>query len=233
MGEKIIKNMFELARREHPCIIFIDEADCLFRSRSTDSHSYYQNYLNEFLVAMDGIGSRDAKNPIVVAATNRPFHIDEGILWRLGRRVMVGMPDAAARMEILKIHARGESLAPDVSLADLARATPDYSGSDLKNLVYSADLKALREQTEQVRSRESLSGTPATDGSPDSAEKSKPDCGRILCKEHFVHAKREIHPTPVANTVAKIQEFHNKYGETVQRNSTSGPINMTNAPVSF
>ncbi|EFX06609.1 mitochondrial ATPase, aaa-type [Grosmannia clavigera kw1407] len=232
VGEKMIKDLFKLAKREHPCIIFIDEADCLFRSRSSESNKNYQSYLNEFLVAMDGIGSRGARSPTIVAATNRPFDIDEGILRRLGRRIMVGMPDAAAREEILKIHVRGESLAPDVSLSDLAKVTPNYSGSDLKNLVYSAALRALREEADQPQAQNLASGAPAVDDSSGSAERCKIGCGRVLRKEHFAYAKRETHPSPVADTVAKIQEFHNKHGDTVQRSGASGPVNKSKAPVS-
>lgn len=143
IGEIKIKNIFALARWESSCIIFIDEADTLFKSRSTSSLEYRVHYINEFLAAMNAIISRGRRDSIVVAATNRPFDVDEGILRRWGKRILVDVPDVAAREEILKIHQRGETLAVDVNLSELARATLVYTGADLKNLVYAAAIRAV------------------------------------------------------------------------------------------
>ena len=226
-GEKKIKDMFALARREYPCIIFIDEADAMFRSRSADSRNCHQQYINEFLVGMDGINSGGLKNPVVVAATTRPFDIDEGILRRLGRRIMVDIPNAAAREQILKIHLKGESLADDVDLSELARATPDYTGSDLKNLVYSAAITALREEMSAARRLSSPPGsTPESTGSQIGSR-------RVLRRAHFLHAKREIPPSPISDTVAKIRQFHNKFGDTVQKRSGEGPVDKTKSSVAL
>ncbi|KAL7917289.1 P-loop containing nucleoside triphosphate hydrolase protein [Trichoderma austrokoningii] len=205
-GEKKIKELFALARHEYPCIIFIDEADAMFRSRSQQSgSSCYRSYLNQFLSEMDGINSENGRNPVVIAATSRPFDIDEGILRRLGRRIMIDLPDALAREEILKIHLRGESLAADVDISELAKATANYTGSDLKNLVYSAAVTALREELD-------LGGRLSSSR-------------RILCRKHFLHAKREIPASPIADTAAKIHDFHNKFGNTVQTRGAAGPVN--------
>ncbi|PNP59487.1 hypothetical protein THARTR1_00977 [Trichoderma harzianum] len=212
VGEKKIKEMFALARREHPCIIFIDEADAMFCSRSQDSsRSCDRSYLNQFLSEMDGINSGNGRNPVVVAATNRPFDIDEGVMRRLGRRIMVDLPDALSREEILKIHLRGESLAADVDILELAKATVNYTGSDLKNLVYSAAITALREELDLGQEL--------------------PGSRRILCRNHFLHAKRESPASPIADTVAKIHEFHNKFGNTAQARGAAGPVNKVKSLV--
>ncbi|SCO23579.1 uncharacterized protein FFMR_08981 [Fusarium fujikuroi] len=222
VGEKKIKNMFSLARSEYPCIIFIDEADALLCSRSPNGRSCERAYLNEFLSEMEGINSRNYRNPILIAATNRPFDMDEGILRRLGRRIMVDLPDVHAREEILKIHTRGESLDESFKISELAKNTPGYSGSDLKNLVYSAAMAAFREQ---------LTLTKTSAGYPGPADYEL-GSGRVLHKRHFLHAKREIPASPIAETVAKIREFHNKFGETIQKRGGGGLVNKIKSSVS-
>ncbi|KAJ7931804.1 P-loop containing nucleoside triphosphate hydrolase protein [Mycena leptocephala] len=128
-SEKLAQNVFNLAQRLAPCVIFFDEIDSLFKSRTSDDRHYTRN------TAMDGLQSsqknRDA-GVIVVGATNRPFDLDEAILRRLPTMLLVKLPDETRRKEILRVHLQGEAF-PDVQLDEIARRTDGYSGSDLKS----------------------------------------------------------------------------------------------------
>ncbi|KAF1999684.1 AAA-domain-containing protein [Amniculicola lignicola CBS 123094] len=211
-GEKKIKGIFQYAHRHHPCIIFIDEADALFRTRSSESTSRgHMEDITQFLIEMDGIRSNSKTSPIVIAATNRPFDIDEGILRRLPRRIMVGIPDYAAREHIMKIFLKDEIVVPDAGIPELLRQTEGYSGSDLRNLVQAAAYSAVREIRDfQLRGLKppGFSTILAADGKPHR---------RVLRKAHFLRAKQEIRASPNKDTVAKIRDFHNKFGNTSQR----------------
>ncbi|KAI0026902.1 P-loop containing nucleoside triphosphate hydrolase protein, partial [Vararia minispora EC-137] len=145
--EKHVRAVFSLARRLSPCVVFIDELDAMFpeRAASPSSAAHAQRVIvAEFLQEMDGILSRQ-DNVVVVGATNRPFDLDDAILRRLPLRIMVELPDEAQREEILKIHLRNEQLDDDVDVKRLAKLTDRFSGSDLKYLVVSAALDAVKE----------------------------------------------------------------------------------------
>jgi SpoVK/Ycf46/Vps4 family AAA+-type ATPase len=221
-GEKKIKRIFAYARKHHPCIVFIDEADSLFRSRSAeDSCRGHLSDLNQFLEEMEGIKSKDARCPMVIAATNRPFDIDEGILRRLRKRILVDVPDARAREQILKIHLRGEPIADDVDLSELvkelAKTTQDYTGSDLETLVHEAAIAAEGENQYRMRTE-----TPIATASSKASH-------RVLRRAHFVYAKQVVPASPKSDLVAKIMEFHNKFGATTQRNGgASGRAEVMN-----
>ncbi|KAF2969480.1 hypothetical protein GQX73_g4091 [Xylaria multiplex] len=211
-GERKIQRIFAYARQHHPCVIFIDEADALFHSRSAQNNSPgHVEDINQFLEEMDGIKSNGSHNPVVIAATNRPFDIDEGILRRLTRRIMIDMPDAAARDHILQIHLRGEKLADDVVVAELVKVTQGYAGSDIKALVYAAAILAVRENLLGTTTGTSLwTWTTA----PPMISSGNP---RVLNMAHFLRAKQEIRPSPKYDTTTRIQEFHNKFGGITQR----------------
>ena len=122
-GEKKIQRIFAYARKIHPCIIFIDEADALFRSRSSEGNCRgHLEDITQFLQEMDGVRPNDKKSPMVIAATNRPYDIDEGVLRRLGKRILVDVPNAAARHHILNIHLRDEIVAEDADILELAQS---------------------------------------------------------------------------------------------------------------
>jgi SpoVK/Ycf46/Vps4 family AAA+-type ATPase len=146
-SEKNIKALFSLAKKLSPCIVFIDEADSIFQSRSAGSMSgagrNHRQAINQFLAEWDGMNDTSA---FIMVATNRPFDLDEAVLRRLPRRLLVDLPVEADREAILKIHLQGEILTADVSLADIAKNTPFYSGSDLKNLSIAAALACVREE---------------------------------------------------------------------------------------
>ncbi|CAE6343799.1 unnamed protein product [Rhizoctonia solani] len=133
-SEKIIGGLFQLARRLKPCIVFIDEVDSLFGARtsgSSDCSRWRNDMLTQFAQEMDGLHVSDV---VVIGTTNRPFDLDDAMVRRLPCRVLVDLPDVAAREAILKILLKNEQMEDDVDLKDLARQTMRYSGSDLKSM---------------------------------------------------------------------------------------------------
>lgn len=129
-------------------MIFLDEAEAIFRARSSGSNisSWYRDILNQFLCACDGISTNDKEQPLVRAATSRPFDLDNVILLRLPLRIFTGVPDVAARASILRIHLKDEQLAANVDIPAIAASTSSFTGSDLKNLAVLAALTCVREE---------------------------------------------------------------------------------------
>ncbi|KAI4136842.1 MAG: hypothetical protein LQ341_005418 [Variospora aurantia] len=142
-GEKNVKAMFSLARKLKPCIVFIDEADAVLGSRdSGNNRNSHRDLINQFLREWDGMKDVTA---LIMVATNRPFDLDDAVVRRLPRRILVDLPTEQDREAILNIHLAKEILDPDVSLTKLAADTPLYSGSDLKHLVVTAAQACVRE----------------------------------------------------------------------------------------
>lgn len=153
VGRSRIEKLFKAARKKTPAIIFIDEIDSVARRRGGGSDSVVRDQdttLNQLLVEMDGFAAESGI--IVVAATNRIDALDPAILrpGRFDRHVHVGLPDIVGREEILQVHTRKISLAPEVKLTDIARGTPGFSGADLANIVNEAAILAAREGAEFV-----------------------------------------------------------------------------------
>ncbi|TFY57272.1 hypothetical protein EVJ58_g7120 [Rhodofomes roseus] len=149
-GEKLVRAVFSLARKLSPCVVFIDELDALFGariSRDTGGGIAHRGVITEFMQEMDGLKS-SKDNVIVIGATNRPFDLDDAVLRRLPRRLLVDLPGEKEREEILKILLRDETLAEDVDLEVLAKRTESFSGSDLKHLCVAAVLDAVKERVE-------------------------------------------------------------------------------------
>lgn len=158
-GEKNAKAIFTLARKLAPCVIFIDELDSIFDARdSSRSFATKREVINEFMAEWDGVASRNS-GIIVVGATNRPFDLDDAVLRRLPRRLMIDLPNQAERERILRLQLADEKLADDVDIGRLADRTAAYSGSDLKNVCMTAALQAVREQLQ----KELMSMTTAAD----------------------------------------------------------------------
>ncbi|KAE8349354.1 hypothetical protein BDV28DRAFT_141412 [Aspergillus coremiiformis] len=143
-GEKNVKAIFTLAKKLSPCVVFIDEADAIFGSRTgASSRTSHRELINQFLREWDGMNDLSA---FIMVATNRPFDLDDAVLRRLPRRLLVDLPLEQDRLAILKIHLKEENLDGSVDLAELARRTQLYSGSDLKNLSVAAALACVREE---------------------------------------------------------------------------------------
>ena len=147
VGASRVRDMFEQAKKQSPCIIFIDEIDAVGRHRGAGlggGHDEREQTLNQLLVEMDGFEGNDGI--IVIAATNRPDVLDPALLrpGRFDRQVVVGLPDIRGREQILKVHMRKVPLSDDVDASIIARGTPGFSGADLENLVNEAALFAAR-----------------------------------------------------------------------------------------
>jgi cell division protease FtsH len=147
VGASRVRDMFEQAKKQAPCIIFIDEIDAVGRHRGAGlggGHDEREQTLNQLLVEMDGFEPNDGI--IVIAATNRPDVLDPALLrpGRFDRQVVVGLPDIRGREQILKVHMRKVPLSDDVDAAIISRGTPGFSGADLANLVNEAALFAAR-----------------------------------------------------------------------------------------
>ncbi|NJL08639.1 MAG: ATP-dependent metallopeptidase FtsH/Yme1/Tma family protein [Methylacidiphilales bacterium] len=157
VGASRVRDMFEQAKKNAPCIIFIDEIDAVGRHRGAGlggGNDEREQTLNQLLVEMDGFEANEGI--ILIAATNRPDVLDPALLrpGRFDRQVVVPNPDVVGREQILKVHVRKVPLAPDVNLKTIARGTPGFSGADLMNLVNEAALMAARRNKRMVTQQE-------------------------------------------------------------------------------
>ncbi len=149
VGASRVRDLFEDAKKNAPCIIFIDEIDAVARSRGTGmggGHDEREQTLNQLLVEMDGFGVNEGI--IVMAATNRVDILDRAILrpGRFDRKVMVGRPDVKGREEILKVHAKGKPLSEEIDLKQIAQTTAGFTGADLENLLNEAAILAAKDE---------------------------------------------------------------------------------------
>ncbi|KAF5190860.1 Atp-dependent zinc metalloprotease ftsh [Thalictrum thalictroides] len=172
-SERYVKAMFSLASKIAPSVIFVDEVDSMLGSRGDPRENEPMRRLkNEFMVNWDGLRSKDKERVLVLAATNRPFDLDEAVIRRLPRRLMVNLPDATNREKILRVVLAKEEMAPDVDLRAVANMTDGYSGSDLKNLCVAAAHCPIRELLEKEKKERSFAlaenrSLPALHGSAD------------------------------------------------------------------
>ncbi|KAK3215144.1 hypothetical protein GRF29_19g2353450 [Pseudopithomyces chartarum] len=233
-GEKNVSAIFSLARKLSPCIVFLDEADAIFSSRDVGrERASHRDILNQFLKEWDGLNDLSV---FVMVATNRPFDLDDAVIRRLPRRLLVDLPTEKDRAAILKIHLRGEQLDESVNLDEIAKNTPFYSGSDLKNLAVSAALACVKEENEQAAitaaKQAASSPTPEHDG-PTPSESSNSTTTdtkpphlvrglpytfpekRTLHKRHFDAALIEISASinEDMGSLNAIKKFDEKYGD--------------------
>ncbi|KAI9665622.1 MAG: hypothetical protein M1821_003555 [Bathelium mastoideum] len=236
-GEKNVKAMFSLARKLSPCVVFIDEADAIFRTRGGDrSTTSHREIINQFLREWDGMSNVE-ESVFIMVATNRPFDLDDAVLRRLPRRILVDLPTQKDREAILDIHLKGENLDSTVDLVDLARRTSLYSGSDLKNLCVAAALACVRQENDLLEHRqqanvdESPSGsisvhhTAKADGQSAEDAKVVGEMGppvafrfpmkRTLCKHHFDKAIEEIGASisEDMSSLNAMKKFDERYGD--------------------
>lgn len=157
VGASRVRDLFETAKKNSPCIVFIDEIDAVGRQRGTGlggGHDEREQTLNQLLVEMDGFGANEGV--IMIAATNRPDILDPALLrpGRFDRQVMVGYPDINGREAILKVHSREKPLSPDVKLRNVAKQTAGFTGADLANLLNEAALLAARKDKKAITQTE-------------------------------------------------------------------------------
>ena len=153
VGASRVRDLFEQAKKNSPCIIFIDEIDAVGRQRGAGlggGHDEREQTLNQLLVEMDGFGANEGV--IMIAATNRPDILDPALMrpGRFDRQIMVGYPDIKGREEILKVHARNKPIAPDVDLKTIAKSTAGFTGADLENLLNESALLAARNNLKAI-----------------------------------------------------------------------------------
>ena len=153
VGASRVRDLFDQAKKSAPCIIFIDEIDAVGRQRGAGlggGHDEREQTLNQLLVEMDGFGVNEGV--IMIAATNRPDILDPALMrpGRFDRQVVVNYPDIKGREAILKVHAKGKPLAPDVDLAVIAKSTAGFTGADLENLLNEAALLAARKNYHSI-----------------------------------------------------------------------------------
>jgi len=198
-GEKNVRAIFTLASRLSPCIIFLDEADAILASRSSASspRTTHREIINQFLREWADV-PLSLSPTFLMVATNRPFDLDDAVLRRLPRRILVDLPTQTDRLEILRIHLREECLAGDVDLVDLSRRTGLYSGSDLKNLCVAVALTCVKEAQEEWVSR-----------GVRFPEK------RILEKKHFEKALKEVGASVGEDmgSLGAMRKWDEKFGE--------------------
>ncbi|KLO12599.1 AAA-domain-containing protein [Schizopora paradoxa] len=240
-GEKLVRSVFSLARRLSPCVIFLDEIDALFGARSsareTGGAMAHHGVITEFMQEMDGLKTNKETNVIVIGATNRPFDLDDAVLRRLPRRLLVDLPGEKERKAIMKILLRDEILADDVDLAALAKRTDLFSGSDLKHLCVSAALDAVKEgvklpwavptSTSQKSQSTQTSEAPLSDqksaGEPinppheadANSSEGTVDVPRVLHLRHFTKALKEITPSSSESlgTLTALRKWNEEFGE--------------------
>lgn len=196
-GEKNVKAIFSLAKKLSPCVVFIDEADAIFGARTAHhQRTSHRELINQFLKEWDGMAKMSA---FIMVATNRPFDLDDAVLRRLPRRILIDLPTMKDRLAILNIHLNGETLDADVDLKSIAsdERTNLYSGSDLKNVAVAAALAAVKE--EDIVFKE-------TGAYPEK---------RILKAKHFEQALGEISASisDDMGTLGMIRKFDEKYGD--------------------
>lgn len=213
-GEKNVKAIFTLAKKLSPCVVFIDEADAIFCSRTgASSRTSHRELINQFLREWDGMNESSA---FIMVATNRPFDLDDAVLRRLPRRLLVDLPTEKDRHEILKIHLKDESLDESVDLENIAHRTPFYSGSDLKNMSVAAALACVREEYDAAANYKG-------------EEPYKYPERRILRPRHFDRAMEEISASisEDMSSLTAIRKFDEKYGDRKGRRKKAAGLGFT------
>lgn len=157
VGASRVRDLFEQAKKNSPCIIFIDEIDAVGRQRGAGlggGHDEREQTLNQLLVEMDGFGANEGV--IMIAATNRPDILDPALMrpGRFDRQIIVGYPDVKGREEILRVHAKGKPFAPNVKLKTIAKSTAGFTGADLENLINEAALLSARKNLNVITMKE-------------------------------------------------------------------------------
>ncbi|KAI3825714.1 hypothetical protein L1987_07292 [Smallanthus sonchifolius] len=211
-GEKYVKAVFTLASKISPSVVFVDEVDSMLgRRENPGEHEAMRKMKNEFMVNWDGLRTKDTERVLVLAATNRPFDLDEAVIRRLPRRLMVNLPDAPNRAKILKVILAKEDLSPDIDLDAVANMTEGYSGSDLKNLCVTAAHRPIREIIEKEKKEHAAA---IADGKPAPALSESSDI-RPLNLDDFKFAHEQVCASVSSESVNmnELVQWNELYGE--------------------
>ncbi len=205
VGASRVRDLFDQAKRNAPCIVFVDEIDAVGRQRGAGlggSHDEREQTLNQILVEMDGFDSQT--NIIVIAATNRPDVLDPALLrpGRFDRQVVLDRPDIKGRVAILQVHSRGKPLEKGVSLETLAKQTPGFSGADLENLVNEGAILAARRNRKTIGMNELEEAIDRVIAGPERKS-------RIITeREKAITAYHEVGHAIVARMLANVDPVH-------------------------
>lgn len=219
-GEKYVKAVFSLASKISPSVIFVDEVDSMLgRRENPGEHEAMRKMKNEFMVNWDGLRTKDKERVLVLAATNRPFDLDEAVVRRLPRRLMVNLPDATNREKILRVILAKEELGPGVHLEAVASMTDGYSGSDLKNLCVTAAHCPIRELLEKEKKERALA---LAENRPLPALHSSVDV-RPLNMDDFKFAHEQVcaSVSSESTNMSELLQWNELYGEGGSRKKTS------------
>lgn len=216
-SERNVRAVFTLARKLAPVVVFLDEADSLLGTREGRFRNGHREVINQFLREWDGLSETDA---FIMVATNRPHDLDEAVLRRLPRKILVDLPLAADRLDMLRMMLRDEQLDPaTVSLERLAADTELYSGSDLKHLCVAAAFQAVRDTIK------------ARDASPSPADFVFPD-RRTLTGDHFARAMDEVSASvnPDTGLLKAIRKFDERFGDGQRKRKKVAAMGFAVAP---
>ncbi|XP_073131716.1 uncharacterized protein [Henckelia pumila] len=218
--EKNVRALFTLAAKVAPTIIFIDEVDSMLGQRNrAGEHEAMRKIKNEFMTHWDGLLSKPGERILVLAATNRPFDLDEAIIRRFERRILVGLPSAENREKILKTLLTKERVDEGLNLKELARMTEGYTGSDLKNLCMTAAYRPVRELIQQERLKDRKKKSRAEGESEDAStrddKKERTITIRPLNMEDFKEAKNQVAASFAAegSIMNELKQWNECYGE--------------------
>ncbi|KAL3849768.1 hypothetical protein ACJIZ3_011650 [Penstemon smallii] len=219
-GEKYVKAVFSLASKIAPSVIFVDEVDSMLgRRENPGEHEAMRKMKNEFMVNWDGLRTKDKERVLVLAATNRPFDLDEAVIRRLPRRLMVNLPDAQNREKILKVILAKEELASNIDLEAVANMTEGYSGSDIKNLCVTAAHCPIREILEKEKKEKALA---ASENRPLPGLHSSADI-RPLSMDDFKFAHEQVcaSVSSESQNMNELLQWNELYGEGGSRKKKS------------
>ena len=207
VGASRVRDLFEQAKQNAPCIIFVDEIDAVGRHRGAGmggGHDEREQTLNQLLVEMDGFEMKD--NIIMIAATNRPDILDPALLrpGRFDRQIMVERPDRKGREDILAVHTKGKPLAEDIKLGVLAGETPGFTGADLANLVNEAALLSARYGKKEISMHELEEGIMRVVAGPEKKSRILSDKEKLITAYHEVGHAMVGHLLPFADPIHKV-----------------------------
>jgi cell division protease FtsH len=207
VGASRVRDLFDKAKSDSPCIIFVDEIDAVGRHRGAGlggSHDEREQTLNQILVEMDGFDTDT--NVIIIAATNRPDVLDPALLrpGRFDRRVILDRPDIRGREAILEVHARGKPLAPDVDLKTLAKATPGFVGADLENMINEAAILAARREKKAIEQTDFQESIERVIAGPERKSRLISDMEKQIIAYHEAGHAVTARSLPEADSVHKI-----------------------------
>ncbi|GBG64633.1 hypothetical protein CBR_g45688 [Chara braunii] len=222
-GEKYVKAVFTLASKIAPSVVFVDEVDSMLgRREKPGEHEAMRKIKNEFMANWDGLRTRDRERVLVLAATNRPFDLDEAVVRRLPRRLMVNLPDHENRVKILKVILAKEDLEDGFDFNELAVITEGYSGSDLKNLCVTAAYRPIREILDREKKERDKAKTEQREYVPETYG-GKPPFIRPLDMEDMKAAREQVcaSVSAEASCMSELVQWNELYGEGGSRKRTT------------